>query len=132
MLRNLARAQNPETLVAILTKRRKMTNQQNFTFIKTDRKLIKLSFDDILFVKGLGNYVEIFVKNNKKYVYYKTLKDLIDKLPDEFMRVHNSNIVNLKNVEYIEDNHLIIGEHKITIAKSYKDCLLNSIDKLLL
>ena len=109
-----------------------MTNQQNFTFIKSDKKLIKLSFDDILFVKGFGNYVEIFVKNNKKYVYYKTLKDLIDKLPDEFMRVHNSNIVNLKNVEYIEDNHLIIGEHKITIAKSYKDCLLNSIDKLLL
>jgi DNA-binding LytR/AlgR family response regulator len=109
-----------------------MTEQQNFTFIKADRKLIKLSFDDILFVKGLGNYVEIFVKNNKKHVYYKTLKELIDKLPDEFMRVHNSNIVNLKNVEYIEDNHLIIGEHKITIAKSYRDCLLSSIDKLLL
>ena len=109
-----------------------MINQQNFTFIKTDKKLIKLNFDDILFIKGLGNYVEIFVRNSKKYIYYKTLKDLIDKLPDEFMRVHNSNIVNLKNVEYIEDNHLIIGEHKITIAKSYKDCLLSSIDKLLL
>ena len=82
--------------------------------------------------KWEGYNLPTFVKNNKKYVYYKTLKDLIDKLPDEFMRVHNSNIVNLKNVEYIEDNHLIIGEHKITIAKSYKDCLLNSIDKLLL
>lgn len=109
-----------------------MKNRFNFTFIKTDKKLIKINFDDILFVKGSGNYVEIFVKNNKKYVYYKTLKDLIDKLPDEFMRVHNSNIVNLKNVEYIEDNHLIMGEHKIKIAKSYKDCLLSSIDKLLL
>lgn len=109
-----------------------MTNQQNFTFIKTDKKLVKLNFDEILFVKGLGNYVEIFAKNSKKYIYYKTLKDLIGKLPDEFMRVHNSNIVNLKNVEYIEDNHLIIGEHKITIARSYKDCLLSSIEKLLL
>ncbi|RBL90058.1 LytR/AlgR family response regulator transcription factor [Chitinophaga flava] len=109
-----------------------MTNKQDFTFIKTDRKLIKLNFDDILFIKGLGNYVEIFVRSNKKYVYYKTLKDLIEKLPDEFMRVHNSNIVNMKNVDYVEDNHLVIGEHKITIAKSYKDCLLNSIDKLLL
>lgn len=106
--------------------------EHDYTFIKADRKLIKLSFEDILFVKGLGNYVEIFIKNNKKYVYYKTLKDLIDKLPDEFMRVHNSNIVNLRNVDYIEDNHLIIGEHKITIAKSYRDCLFNSIDKLLL
>jgi len=109
-----------------------MTNKQNFTFIKTDKKLIKLNFDDILFIKGLGNYVEIFVRNNKKHIYYKTLKDLIDKLPEEFMRVHNSNIVNLKNVEYLEDNHLIIGEHKITIAKSYKDCLSGCIDKLLL
>jgi DNA-binding LytR/AlgR family response regulator len=109
-----------------------MTNQQNFTFIKADKKLIKLDFDDILFVKGLGNYVEIVVKKNKKYVYYKTLKDLIDKLPDEFMRVHNSSIVNLKNVECIEDNHLIIGEHKITIAKSYRNCVFNSVEKLLL
>lgn len=109
-----------------------MKNQQNFTFIKTGRKLIKLNFEDILFVKGLGNYVEIFVKNNKKFVYYKTLKDLIDKLPDEFMRVHNSYIINLKNIQYIEDNHLIIEEHKITVAKSYKECLINCIEKLLL
>jgi len=109
-----------------------MKNQQNFTFIKTGRKLIKLNFEDILFVKGLGNYVEIFVKNNKKFVYYKTLKDLIDKLPDEFMRVHNSYIINLKNIQHIEDNHLIIEEHKITVAKSYKECLINCIEKLLL
>lgn len=109
-----------------------MINHPNFTFIKTDKKLIKINFDDILFIRGLGNYVEIFVRNNKKYIYYKTLKDLIDKLPDEFMRVHNSSIVNLKNIEYIEDNHLVIGEHKITIAKSYKDCLSSCIEKLIL
>lgn len=104
----------------------------DYTFIKSDRKLIKLMFEDILFVKGLGNYVEIFLTNGKKHVYYKTLKELIDKLPDEFMRVHNSHIINLRNVDYIEDNHLIIGKHKITIAKSYKACLINSINQLLL
>ena len=109
-----------------------MKDKTNYTFIKSDRKLIKIKFEDILFIKGLGNYVEIFLINNKRLVYYKTLKDLIDKLPDEFMRVHNSNIINLRNVDSIEDNHLIIGEHKITIAKSYKECLLNSINKLLL
>jgi DNA-binding LytR/AlgR family response regulator len=109
-----------------------MINQQTFTFIKTDKKLIKLNFDDILYIKGLGNYVEIFIKNSKKYVYYKSLKELIDKLPEEFMRVHNSYIINLKNVQHIEDNHLMIEAHKITIAKSYKECLISSIDKLLL
>lgn len=109
-----------------------MPHHRSYTFIKENRKLIKLNFNDILFIKGLGNYVEIIVKGNKRYIYYKTMKDLIDKLPDEFMRVHNSNIVNLSNVEYIEDNHLVIEDHKIVIARSYKECLLSSVDKLLL
>ncbi|MDI9341357.1 MAG: LytTR family DNA-binding domain-containing protein [Sediminibacterium sp.] len=108
-----------------------MTDIQ-YTFIKSDKKLIKLHFDNILFIKGLGNYVELFTTKNKKYIYYKSLKELIDKLPDEFMRVHNSYIINMKNVDRIEDNHLIIGQHKISIAKSYKDCLLRSVNKLLL
>lgn len=102
-----------------------------YTFIKADRKLIKIYFNDILFIKGLGNYVEIFTEN-KKFIYYKSLKELIDKLPDEFMRVHNSYIINLTNVDSFEDNHLIIKEHKISVAKSYKDCFINSIEKLLL
>ncbi|MGD1840034.1 MAG: LytR/AlgR family response regulator transcription factor [Thermonemataceae bacterium] len=104
----------------------------NYTFIKSGKKLIKLAFDDILFVKGLGNYIEIFLTNDKKYIYYKALKDLISKLPDEFMRVHNSYIINLKNVDAIQDNHLMISKYKITIAKSYRTCLLNSVGKLLL
>lgn len=106
--------------------------EQKFTFIKSDKKIIKLYFDEIAIIKGLGNYVEIFTTGNKKFIYYKSLKALIDKLPNNFMRVHNSYIINLGNVEYFEDNQLIISHHKISVAKSYRDCLLNSIDKFLL
>ncbi|WDF48638.1 LytTR family DNA-binding domain-containing protein [Chryseobacterium sp. KACC 21268] len=106
--------------------------ENNFTIIKSDKRLVKLNFDQISIIKGLGNYVEIFMTDDRKFVYYKSLKELIDKLPDEFMRVHNSYIINLKNVEYFEDNQLIIGKNKIAVAKSYKYCLLESIDKLLL
>lgn len=67
---------------------------ENFTFIKTDKKLVKLNFNEITVIKGLGNYVEIQTTENKKYIYYKSLKDLIENLPNEFMRVHNSHIVN--------------------------------------
>ncbi|MGH1517116.1 LytR/AlgR family response regulator transcription factor [Chryseobacterium sp. JK1] len=109
-----------------------MIENRTFAFIKTDKKLIKLFYHDIAVIKGLGNYVEIYTKDHKKYIYYKTLKDLIESLPDEFMRVHNSYIVNLANIESFEDNHLICGELRIAVAKSYKECLLEALGKMML
>jgi DNA-binding LytR/AlgR family response regulator len=106
--------------------------EEKFTFIKTNKKIIKLHFNAIAVIKGLGNYVQIITTENTKHTYYKSLKELIDKLPDEFMRVHNSFIINLTNIDSIEDNHIIIGQNKITIGKTYKDCLTRAISKFTL
>lgn len=83
-------------------------------------------------IKGLGNYVEIHTTAHKKHISYKSLKDLIESLPQEFMRVHNSYIVNLNNIESFEDNQLISGDLKVTGAKSYRDCLTNTLNKMML
>ncbi|MBP1164047.1 MULTISPECIES: LytR/AlgR family response regulator transcription factor [unclassified Chryseobacterium] len=109
-----------------------MIENPTFAFIKTDKKLIKIFLKDISMIKGLGNYVEVHTIDNKRYIYYKTLKDLIESLPDEFMRVHNSYIINLMNIESFEDNHLICGDLKITVAKSYKECLQTALGKMML
>lgn len=106
--------------------------EEKFTFIKTDKKIIKLHFDSIAVIKGLGNYVQIITTENIKHTYYKSLKELIDKLPDEFMRVHNSFIVNCTNIDSIEDNHIMIRQNKITIGKTYKECLTKAIAKFTL
>ncbi|RQO40426.1 LytTR family transcriptional regulator [Chryseobacterium sp. KBW03] len=105
---------------------------RTFAFIKSDKKLIKLFFKDINVIKGLGNYVEIHTIDHKRFIYYKTLKDLIETLPDEFMRVHNSYIVNLTNIASFEDNQLICGDLKITVAKSYKECFHTTLSKMML
>ncbi|MDH6253684.1 DNA-binding LytR/AlgR family response regulator [Chryseobacterium sp. H1D6B] len=105
---------------------------KTFAFIKTDKKLIKLFYNDITVIKGLGNYVEINMSYNKKYIYYKSLKDLIESLPDKFMRVHNSCIINLTNIDYFEDSHVICKDLKITVAKSYRECLMNTLHKMML
>ena len=104
----------------------------DYTFIKSDKKLIRLAFNDIAIIRGLGNYVEILTADQRKIVYYKTLKELIERLPDEFMRVHNSFIVNLRNVDFFEDNHLTIGIHRISVTKGYRECLSKRLDSLLL
>ncbi|WP_099767168.1 LytR/AlgR family response regulator transcription factor [Chryseobacterium sp. 52] len=105
---------------------------RTFAFIKTDKKLVKLFFKDITVIKGLGNYVEIYTLSQKKHIYYKSLKDLIESLPNEFMRVHHSYIVNLSNVEYFEDNQLVCRDQKIAVAKSYKECLITALNTMML
>ena len=109
-----------------------MMKEEKFTFIKTDKKIIKVHFDSIAVIKGLRNYVQIITIENIKHTYYKSLKDLIDVLPNEFMRVHNSFIVNLTNIDSIEDNHIIAKGNTITIGKTYKDCLTKAINKFML
>lgn len=115
-----------------LKMRLNIMKEEKFTFIKTDKKIVKLHFDSIAVIKGLGNYVQIITIENIKHTYYKSLKDLIDVLPNEFMRVHNSFIVNLTNIDSIEDNHIIAKGNKITIGKTYKDCLTKAISKYIL
>lgn len=105
---------------------------KNFAFIKTDKKMIRLFYDDLTVIKGLGNYVEISTTTGKKYVYYKALKELIEDLPDQFMRIHNSYIINLTNVECFENNQLTLGDVKISVAKSYRECLATSLNNMML
>lgn len=106
--------------------------ENEFTFIKTNKKFVKVEFDKIAYIKGLGNYVEIVMVYNQKYVYYKSLRELIESLPNQFMRIQNSYIVNLTTIDMFQDNHIVIGDYKISVGKSYRECLKETIEKLLL
>ncbi|MEQ9298056.1 MAG: LytTR family DNA-binding domain-containing protein [Cyclobacteriaceae bacterium] len=108
-----------------------MILNENFVFIKSGKRLTKVFFDDILLIKGLGNYVEI-VTPSKKHIYYRSLKDLIEILPNQFMRVHLSYIINLVHVDYMEDHQIHLKEHKINVGSSYRECLRQALDTRLL
>lgn len=107
-------------------------NAKRIRFIKSNKKIIKLHFDEIAIIKSLGNYVEIFTVGEKKYVYYRSLKDLINILPEEFMRIHNSFIVNLMNIDVLDENHVILNGTKVAVGKTYRKCLANTIESYLL
>jgi DNA-binding LytR/AlgR family response regulator len=102
-------------------------------FIKSSSSsLVRLKYEEILWVEALENYVIINTFANK-YTIHFTMKAIIGKLPMKmFARVHRSYIVNLAKIEMIEDNAIIMkikGENKsIPIAKSYKDDLMNNIN----
>ena len=101
-------------------------------FIKKNSTLVRLRYDEILWVEALENYV-IFNTYDDKYTIHFTMKAIEQKLPSEkFSRIHRSFIVNTGSIEVIEDNSVLIKTHDgtktIPIGKSYKDRLMGDIN----
>jgi two-component system, LytTR family, response regulator len=102
--------------------------QQTFFFIKDGFKNIKLQFDGILYIKGSGNYLDITTLK-RVFSPRMTFIDIVERLPSsQFLRVHQSYIVNIQYIDKIESNHIHMGSHKIPISNRYKDTFFKRLD----
>jgi DNA-binding LytR/AlgR family response regulator len=113
----------------------KVDTKDNEIFIKKNSALVRLKYEDILWVEALENYV-IFNTFQEKFTIHFTMKAVETKLPsNKFTRVHRSFIVNTSRINIIEDNSVIIKTHEgnksIPIGKSYKDNLLKDINLII-
>jgi DNA-binding LytR/AlgR family response regulator len=106
-------------------------NTDDFIFVKADKRLVKINFDDIIYIEGLKDYV-IVRMDNSRVITLQTMKSLEDRLPgSSFKRIHRSYIVNLKRLVAISGNQLEVMESGklkfLPIGKNYKDELLHFI-----
>lgn len=100
---------------------------KDFIVIKTERKIVKLMYNDIFFIEGALEYVNFQMKNEKVMGLY-SLKKLEEELPeDKFMRIHKSYIVALDKISEVDGNQVKVGEWKITVSKALRAKLLEKI-----
>ncbi len=100
--------------------------RHNFIFIKDGTKLVRINFDELLFIKSEGNYAN-FVQEHSQTMSLMSMKDLESKLPPNFLRVHRSFIVNTKKMEIINQDEIVLKDKKIPIGEKYKAELLKHI-----
>jgi two-component system, LytTR family, response regulator len=99
----------------------------NDIFIKSEGKYTRLSYDDILFIEGMGDYVK-YVTAAKKYITHSTMKAVAEKMEKHnFIKVHRSYIVNIKKIKDIQDNSLLIEGTVIPISKANKTEVLEKL-----
>ena len=109
----------------------KVDVNNEFLFLKSDYKIKRINFNDILYIEGLKDYVKVYTQNTPKPVLSLTsLKLLESKLPDNrFMRVHRSFIVNLEKIDTIERSRIVFGKEYIPVSDQYKDRFQEYLDK---
>lgn len=93
---------------------------EEYVFIKDKFLKIKLYFNDILYVKSEGNYLEIFIKE-KKYVIRDKLLGFKKELPDSlFFQSHQRYIFNRTKIAALKKNFITIDNVDIPISKKFK------------
>lgn len=99
-----------------------------YFFIKDGFNNIKLEFKNIFLIKGSGNYLEI-ITSEKSYSPRMTFSEISEHLPaSQFIRIHQSFIVNIDHIQKIADNHVHISSHKIPISSRYKEMFFKRLE----
>ena len=94
-------------------------------FVKVDYRYVRVKLDDIRYIKGFGEYLQIFTTSQPEpMMTLSSFASMAQKLGDSFLQVHRSYIVNMDHVEQIVRNRLVMtdGEH-IPVGDSYKSAL---------
>lgn len=100
---------------------------QSFLFIKTESRLEKIRFGDVLYITGLGEYRRIHLRN-KTLLTLQGLTELLEQLPPrQFCRVHKSYIVSIDKIEAIERDSVRIGTERIPVSLTYKDAFRQTV-----
>jgi DNA-binding LytR/AlgR family response regulator len=103
----------------------------NFFFVKSEYKLVRIDIPKIIYIEGLKDYIKIYLDGESKAVLtLNSLKEMEKILPENtFIRVHRSFIVNVGFVRGMERNLIIMPGEKVPMGESYKQRFVEIIDK---
>jgi len=98
-------------------------------FVKSEKRIEKIELKDILYIESIGNYVKIHTVS-KSILAYLTLKNVEEQLPsNDFIKIHQSYIVNLSAVNSIEGNQVKVGANLLPVGRNFKETIAALVDR---
>ncbi|MFL9485092.1 LytR/AlgR family response regulator transcription factor [Chitinophagaceae bacterium LWZ2-11] len=99
--------------------------QDDYFFVKADRKIFKIHFKDIRFIEGLKDYVIVNV-DEQKIMTAMNIKTIYDQLPKkDFFRISKSYIINVNHIASFDNNTVYIGKHEIPIGNAFRNAFFD-------
>ena len=92
-------------------------------FLKTDYRIVKVSIPDIRYVEAMSEYLKVWVEGMPKpIITLLSMKKMEERLPDGFMRIHRSYIINLSKIQEVNKNRVIMDAQTfLPIGDMYKE-----------
>lgn len=100
----------------------------DFVFVRSDRKMLKVDFDSILYIESLSDYIKIHLQN-ETIVTRETISTIEAKLPKHrFLRIHRSYIICVSKIQSFTNEYVTINSITLSISRSYKREVLNQLE----
>ena len=97
-------------------------------FVRSDRKMVKINFGEILYIESLADYIKIYL-TDKSVVTRETISSIEAKLPQQnFLRIHRSYIVAVNAIDSFTSELVEIGKKQLPISRGYKEQVLKKLE----
>ena len=103
---------------------------EDILFLKTDYRIVKVSIPDIRYIEGMSEYLKVWIKDEAKpIITLLSMKKMEERLPDYFMRIHRSYIINLTMIQEVNKNRVIMdADTYLPIGDMYKEAFQAYLD----
>ncbi len=108
---------------------KEVEKKNDFAFIKSGNKTVKVYFDKILYIEGMRDYLQVRTVDSKIMTLqnFKSIQQILD--PSKFIRVHKSFIIALDKIDYIENSAVKIQDKFIPVSTTYKVAFFNLLNQ---
>lgn len=102
-------------------------------FLKAEHRAIRVNVDDIRYVEGMSEYLKVYIEGQRPIVMLLSMKRMEERLPECFLRIHRSYIVNMRKVQEVTKNRIVMdADTYLPVGDMYKDALTHYLaDKYL-
>jgi len=108
----------------------KIPNISDFIFVRSDRRMKKINFSDILYIESYSDYLKVHCES-EVIVTRETISTIESKLPQQqFMRTHRSYIVVISKIHSYSNEEITLKKKSIPISRNYKNEVLDRLKNL--
>lgn len=102
----------------------------DFIFLKVDYRYVRVKYSDIVYIEGMNEYLKVHTVSGEHLLVHTTFKQLNGYLPEYFLQVHRSYVVNVKRIIEVERSVILLeGNKHISVSDSNKDAFMSYINQ---
>lgn len=93
-------------------------------FLKTEHRVVRVNIADIRYIEGMSEYLKVHIEGQRPIVMLFSMKKMEERLPSHFLRIHRSYIVNMRHVQEVTKNRIVMDKDTyLPIGDMYKETL---------